>query len=255
MNVLKRLALKNLKMNKKRTISTVIGIILSTALICGTATLVTSFQETLIRHAINETGYYHVKLNNITEDEAKDIEKNRDVDTNKILKTEHIGYGVLPKSKNESKPYVNLQSMDKKTFDALNLELIEGRFPENKNEIIVSKHIITNGEVELKIGDKVSFDIGKRQSLDGDDLNPKNYYNEEEGEQLVNKKKYDFTIVGIIERPNYGFEARSDAGYTIITTGLQNDEKKCDMYLALKNPANYETDLTELLRIKFIFRG
>ena len=48
---------------------------------------------------------------------------------------------MLPKSKNESKPYVNLQSMDKKTFDALNLELIEGRFPENKNEIIVSKHI------------------------------------------------------------------------------------------------------------------
>ena len=40
MNVLKRLALKNLKMNKKRTISTIIGIILSVALICGTATLI-----------------------------------------------------------------------------------------------------------------------------------------------------------------------------------------------------------------------
>ena len=52
MNVLKRLALKNLKMNKKRTISTIIGIILSTALICGTATLITSVQKTLIQNAI-----------------------------------------------------------------------------------------------------------------------------------------------------------------------------------------------------------
>lgn len=62
MKILKKLALKNLKMNKKRTISTIIGIILSTALICGTATLVSSFQNTLIQNAINNTGYYHVKL-------------------------------------------------------------------------------------------------------------------------------------------------------------------------------------------------
>ena len=79
MNVLKRLALKNLKMNKKRTISTIIGIILSTALICGTATLVTSFQKTLVQNAINETGYYHIKLENIKENDIKELKSNRDI--------------------------------------------------------------------------------------------------------------------------------------------------------------------------------
>lgn len=79
MKIIQSLALKNLKMNKKRTISTIIGIILSTALICGTATLITSFQKTLIQNAINETGYYHIKLEEITEDELKQIQNNKDI--------------------------------------------------------------------------------------------------------------------------------------------------------------------------------
>ena len=62
MNVLKRLALKNLKMNKKRTISTIIGIVLSTALICGTATLISSVQKTLIQNAINEHKIFFIAI-------------------------------------------------------------------------------------------------------------------------------------------------------------------------------------------------
>ncbi|MDE5830518.1 MAG: hypothetical protein K2H53_02295 [Clostridia bacterium] len=79
MDVLKRLALKNLKMNKKRTVSTIIGIILSTALICGTATLITSIQKTLVQNAINESGYYHVKLQDLEEDEINKVKSNRDI--------------------------------------------------------------------------------------------------------------------------------------------------------------------------------
>lgn len=68
--------------------------------------------------------------------------------------------------KNKDKPYVKLCSMEKKTFDELKFNLLEGRFPENENEILISKHILTNAEVEIKIGDKVSFDIGNRKTLD-----------------------------------------------------------------------------------------
>ena len=37
MNILNKLTIKNLKLNKKRTIVTIIGIMLSTALICAVA--------------------------------------------------------------------------------------------------------------------------------------------------------------------------------------------------------------------------
>ena len=66
MNVLNRLTIKNWKLNRKRAIGTIIGIILSVALICAVSNMVNSFRETLVQNAINETGYYHVELEGIT---------------------------------------------------------------------------------------------------------------------------------------------------------------------------------------------
>ena len=60
MNILKQIAIKNLKLNKKRTISTIIGIVLSCSLICAVAAMCTSFQETLIQNAINESGFKNI---------------------------------------------------------------------------------------------------------------------------------------------------------------------------------------------------
>ena len=57
MNALQKLSIKNLKLNKKRTISTIIGIILAVSLICGLCTIVTSFKATLVENAIQEAGY------------------------------------------------------------------------------------------------------------------------------------------------------------------------------------------------------
>ncbi len=54
MNILNNLTTKNLKLNKKRTIVTIIGIMLSVALICAVAGMVTSFQATLINIAITD---------------------------------------------------------------------------------------------------------------------------------------------------------------------------------------------------------
>ena len=45
MNILNELTIKNLKLNKKRTIVTIVGIVLSVALICAVAGMVTSRLE------------------------------------------------------------------------------------------------------------------------------------------------------------------------------------------------------------------
>ena len=73
MNLLNKLAIKNLLLNKKRTISTLIGIILSCSLIVAVSTMVTSFRETLIQKSINDTGYYHIKINDVTEEELREL--------------------------------------------------------------------------------------------------------------------------------------------------------------------------------------
>ena len=79
MKVLNELSIKDLKLNKKRSIVIIIGIILSTALICGVAGLITSFQKTFVETAKNSQGNYHAILYNVPKDELKYIEENRGV--------------------------------------------------------------------------------------------------------------------------------------------------------------------------------
>ncbi len=49
MNLLNKLTTKNLKLNKKRTVVTIIGIMLSIALITAVASMVVSFRKKLYR--------------------------------------------------------------------------------------------------------------------------------------------------------------------------------------------------------------
>ena len=79
MNILNKITIKNIKLNKKRNIGTIIGILLSTALICAVAGMVTSFHQTLVQNAINETGYYHIELEDISNEKFEEVSLNRDM--------------------------------------------------------------------------------------------------------------------------------------------------------------------------------
>ena len=222
MNVLQKFTIQNLKLNKKRTIVTIIGIILSTALICAVAGVFSSFQQTLIKHAIMADGDYHTTFINVPKDEQKYITENRKVES--YFVTQGVGYAKLENSQNDYKPYLYLMEFDKTALNNYGLQLVEGRMPENNNEIIISEYIEKNGGVKYKVGDKITLDISKRIS-EGYELNQNNPYNnpkdsEEDGymeEHLEKMYTKEFTIVGIIERPNMEIEDYSAPGYTIIT--------------------------------------
>ena len=109
MNVLSKLSIKNLMLNKKRTISTIIGIILSVALICGVATLSTSMQETLIQNAINEYGYYHLKIADVQKSDIEVFENNRDIDN--VLKIGRVGDAVINNDNSDSITFFRIFSM------------------------------------------------------------------------------------------------------------------------------------------------
>lgn len=52
MGVLHKFTIKNLKLNKKRTIMTILGVMLSTALICAVSGIVSSTIQTLVNYSI-----------------------------------------------------------------------------------------------------------------------------------------------------------------------------------------------------------
>lgn len=152
-----------------------------------------TFRETLIQNAVNETGYYHLELEDVTDEQKKTLNNNRDIKQNFCIYEN--GYAKLDGCKNEDKPYLKVFSMEKSTFENLKFNLLEGNFPQNENEVIISQHIIQNGKVDLKIGDKINIEVGKRKGIDDVlGLGSKNPYQEDK-EELIDTIKKDFTIV------------------------------------------------------------
>lgn len=242
MNILNKLTIKNLKLNKKRSLGTIIGIILSVALICAVSNMVSSFRETLIQNAINESGYWHIRLYNVSNDKLKRLKLNKDIDN--IYTISEDGYAKLDTIKNEYKPYLKFYGMNKEAFNNLEFKLIKGRFPKNDNEIIISEHLNKNGKANLKIDDEITVNVGDRVTLEDDyALNDSNPF--DKGNEIIknpNTKKY--RVVGIIKRPDVSFEPTSAPAYTTITTSTNKDN--FSVFISLKNPRD-KNSFVELL--------
>ena len=152
MSLLNKLTIHNLKLNKNRTIVTIVGIMLSVALITAVASVYASGLQSLINYETNEKGMFHVAFFDVPVEEVKILENNRSVET--VNLTESIGYAIID-SKNESKPYVCVKGFTKDSLENLSVKLVDGRFPENDGEILIPTHLKTNGRVTLAVGDEV----------------------------------------------------------------------------------------------------
>lgn len=254
MNLLNKLTITNLKLNKKRTIVTIIGIILATALITAVAGMVTSFRQTLINWTIKTDGNYHYSFKNVPSEELKYIENNRSVENYYL--TQDIGYAKLNESKNEYKPYLYVMSYNKEALKNAPIELVEGRLPQNENELVISEHIINNGKVNYKIGQKISLEMGERLS-ENSELDQHNPYNKDE-EKFNTKLNKTYEIVGIMQRQRNNVEPHSAPGYTVITYFddsnikentniyvLLNKNKLKERYKIFANILNIPEDLAE----------
>ena len=233
MNLLNKLTIKNLKLNKKRTIVTIIGIMLSVALITAVSSIYASGIESLIKFEINEKGNFHVAYYDVPVSDLSLFENNRSIDTLNLV--ENIGYAKID-SKNEYKPYANIKAFNKNSLENLSLKLVEGRLPQNDSEIIIPTHLKTNGRLELKIGDTITLDVGKRVDKDGNELTQSNPYLSYDDsyilqEDIIDTNTKTYKIVGIIERPASNIENYSAPGYTFITyTDGKNLNDKVDLF-------------------------
>ena len=247
MNLLNRLTLKNLRLNKKRTLVTIIGIILSTALITGVATLVSSFRSTIIEYEKQDSGDYHYVFYNVPVDDLKYIKNNRNVED--VYLNEDLGYSLLDGSKNEDKPYLYLKAYSKGSIEKLGIELKEGRLPENDNEVVISSHIKSNGGVEYKIGDELDLKLGERIS-DGESLDQGKALDEERSESFVLRNEKNYKIVGIIERPNFDIEPYTAPGYTVLTILNENDIKgSLNVYVRYKDVKKHLATTAQIIGI------
>lgn len=224
MKILNKLTIKSLKLNKKRTLVTIIGILLSTALITVVAGMITSGKATLQDYFIKNNGDYQVEFKDVPTEDLSYIAENRNIDN--YFLTSDIGYARFNESTNEDKPYFHIVAIDNGAQSKLPIKLTEGRFPTNSSEIVISQNIydymqtegnqldLSEPENPLKIGETLTLDISKRL-LDGKELTQDDIYTQDEYLETMYTKTY--TIVGIMERLNYTLEPYSAPGFTALT--------------------------------------
>ena len=262
MKVLNELSVKDLRLNKKRSIVIIIGIILSTALICGVAGLITSFQKTFVETAKNSQGNYHAIFYNVPKDELKYIEENRSIEDYYL--SEELGYSYLTNGKTstgeEEKPIVNVISMNNKFLNNMAINVREGRLPENDGELAISTRINEKFKTNYKVGDTITLNVGE---LKGTSDNQKsNYYDESQikepkqtdeikqeeqatENEIENTTPKTYKIVGIIERPSIAIEPYEVDWFTVITK-MQNVNKKANIAVLYTNPFEYKNNTEKI---------
>lgn len=255
MKILNILTIKHLKANKKRTILTIIGIMLATFLMTELGLLFSSLRDNGIQSAIMYNGDYNAKIN-IKKENLDFISKNDSVLEYKYKSS--LGYSLYDGLQN--KKYLQVLTASKSYLD--DLKLIEGRLPNNENEVIISNNIKTEGNINLNIGDTIKLNVGQRE-CDGKILGESTYiveykylsdgnYEVTKEEQLINVEYKEYKIVGIVEKDIY--EDYFNPGYSVFTISEPID--LLNVYIKYKNVfktiqnsdsiiknLNYESDL------------
>ncbi len=211
MNIFHKVALQGMKKSRTRTVVTIIGVILSAAMITAVATFGTSLLSFLLNGSVAKYGGWHVAFLDV--DSAFVQERSLDQGIVSAAAYENMGYATLDGGKSPEKPYLFVAGFNNAAFDALPIDLVAGRLPENSREVLVPSHVAAKGGVHFQVGDTITLAVGSRMA-EGKRLGQHDPYQAGK-ETLVPKAKETYTVVGICERP--GFEEHAAPGYTLIT--------------------------------------
>lgn len=180
-----------MKQNKKRTITTAIGIMfmvmMMTCVFVGKDTAISYLTQV----AESKSGSWHMAVYGLNKEQYDKISTLDFVDKAALscdLGFTEFSETVKPVDKKESekltsdknesenlsvdknekepsgetKPYLEIKGYSSDCFDWMNIRISEGRYPEKENEIIVSRNAIDDG-TGLKLGDTIHTDMFYRK--------------------------------------------------------------------------------------------
>lgn len=210
------ITLKYLKKNKRRTLLTIIGIILSLSLISGVGFLGLSFNEYMYDRAISNNGDYEFGIFNVNKD-IVNILRN-DVDLEKIGASTNAVQGYLTlEGKGENSIYVTEQDKTYST-EITSTELTEGEYPKSNKELILNSK--AKDALEINIGDNVKL---KEVQFD------------ENGNKVLTDNYKEYKIVGFIKE-QYETNDLIFSGETLLDN--LEDNKDYNIFFTVTNSKN-----------------
>ncbi len=199
---------KYLKAQKKRTILTIVGIILSVALITSIGTMFMSYRGKAIRQEKINSGDYHISFDNIKGESVNRVKNDAQVESSGVIS--RYSFAIISKTSEKEKKenqsaapyrYLDVKSYDLNALKMFNIKLKEGRFPENSNEIIINPRSLDFFEKKPKLEDKINLDLGIRNSSEtGKEVD---YYGARKDEFFEKTQEKEYKVVGFIEEEGY----------------------------------------------------
>ena len=232
MNIINKLTLRHLKENKKRTVVTIIGIIISVAMITATCVSVTSLIHVFAQSEAYTGGNWHIELENADAGQIEKLEQNEDLQYVGVCKTPELGNQAAVRVDSGKKASVSVGDIlagNRDYFSAMFTASYQGKLPANENEIVVTREFLEKNGLSWQIGDTVRVELGRRVVKDTTGALQQITGSYAVGETFESGGPASYTLVGIAEKSNF------PSGSAVLFRGLsQAEQSGGDVYLTAK---------------------
>lgn len=158
MNIVNTLTLRHIKTHKKRSVLTLLAIIVSVAMVTAVFTSAISFVKYFQNVTLAVDGNWHAKFRDSDFIEHKSVYQN-DKNIDEFGLSAFYGMSV-PKESDKTQTSENIYTVDLNWFSMRNVKVSAGRYPNSSKEILVVKDFADKDE-KYAIGNRVTLDIEK----------------------------------------------------------------------------------------------
>ncbi len=153
MNIVNSLTLRHIKSHKRRSLLTVLSIIVSVAMVTAVFTTVFSFVSFLKDSTLAYDGSWQAQL---IYEEAPDLAAFQSENMEYYAGTQLCQF-TYQKDIEKAKAYSQIDAVDENVVKMRNIHIKEGAFPKNKNDLLITDKYIENNKLDWKVGDTVSL--------------------------------------------------------------------------------------------------
>lgn len=180
MNIVNTLTLRHIKTHKKRTILTIVAIIVSVAMVTAVFTSAISFIKYFQNSTLEVDGNWHVQFT----DDDYSLHKSlfaTDVNIDEFAARAVCGTTTFGVNDRISPYSSGIFCAEKNWFGMRNVTVSQGRLPENSHELLLTTRAIKEFDLNVSVGDKITV--------------PVSVVDEEKAESVTVNREYE--IVGI----------------------------------------------------------
>ena len=217
MNIIRKCCIRSLKENRRRTILTIFGVAMTTALVTVVACMMTSFVASMVESLKKVEGDAHVIFRNVSRENLKYIEDNQNLESQGYYgKVGYMDYRYDDSQGNHYGFYLCVGSADENWFRGNGIHLTKGRFPQAEDEIVIDMNFVRRG-LRLKLGDEIRLAIGDRYL--GDQAIPmgERYW---EKEEIKVRQEKTYTVVGFVDGEDSRVPVFTKIQYQIVGSGI-----------------------------------